>query len=193
VWERLLPYLTGLSVVAPDRPCTGDVALEVAFLREVSEGAVLVGVGGGATLGLAMLAAAVPLAGAVLHEPAAGSLVPGLLDPMAAAYAEGGVTAFAAALYGPTWTPELAPTDAEAVRRDLGMFRAFEPAVPVVPVEHVVTTVGELSPPIRHRVGRVLTERLGLRCHTLEGCAHAAHLERPDVFAAVIRALAEDA
>jgi pimeloyl-ACP methyl ester carboxylesterase len=190
VWERLLPYLDGLSVIAPDRPCSGDLALEVHFLRGLSDRAVYVGVGGGATLGLAMLAAGVPLAGALLHEPAAGSLVSRLLDPMAAAYAEGGVPAFARALYGPAWTPEMAPTDADAVRRDLDMFRAFEPEAPASSVAHVVTTVGELSPPIRYEVGRVLTERLGLPSRVLKGCAHAAHLERPDVLASCIRTLA---
>ena len=87
-----------------------------------------------------------PLAGAVLHEPAAGSLVPGLLDPVTRAYAEGGVPGFAGALYGPAWTPELAPPDPDAVLRDLTMFRGFEPALATVDTRHAVTTVGSCHP-----------------------------------------------
>jgi pimeloyl-ACP methyl ester carboxylesterase len=190
VWQRLLPHLQGLDVQVPDRPCTGDLETEIAYLRAISTDAVVVGVGGGATLGLALLGAGVPLAAAVLHEPAAGSLVPGLLDPMVRAYAEGGVAAFAAALYGAAWLPSMAPADAGAVARDLAMFRDFEPQ-PVGSAVHVLTTVGELSPPVRREVGEVLRDRFGLPCRPLPGCGHAVHLERPDVLAACIRGVLE--
>jgi pimeloyl-ACP methyl ester carboxylesterase len=189
VWSPLLPHLEGLSVLIPDRPCTGDLDQELAFLRPLVEGAFLVGVGGGATLGLALLAAGVPLAGAVLHEPAVGSFVPALLTSVAEAFASGGVPAFASALYGPAWTPGLAPWDAEDVRRDLGMFRGFEPSRPTVSVHGVRTTVGGASPPIRHEVARVLQDELGFVSSVLEGCGHAVHLEQPAMLAAVMRSL----
>lgn len=188
VWDPVRPHLSGLEVLAPDRPCTGDLEREIAYLTGISDGALLVGVGGGATLGLAMLAAGVPLAGAVLHEPAAGSLVPGLLDDVARAFASGGVPAFAATLYGPAWTPAMAPADLGAVERDLAMFRAFEPARPST-TAHVVTTVGELSPDVRHEVAATLERELALPYLVLPGCRHAVHLEHPAVLAATIRAL----
>jgi hypothetical protein len=108
VWQAVSRSLAALHprvpVVAPQRAYSGDLAAEVDALAEVCADAVVVGVSGGATLGLALLAAGVLLAEAVLHEPAAGSLVPGLLAPMAAAYASGGMAAFGAALYGRAWT-----------------------------------------------------------------------------------------
>src|SRR6187431_2725648 len=88
VWDRLRALLAadGLDVVAPDRPSSGDLAVELAALADDADDALVVGVSGGATLGLA-LAGMRPLAGAVLHEPAVGSLVPGLLDHVVAGYA----------------------------------------------------------------------------------------------------------
>src|SRR5581483_4972902 len=112
---------------------------ELAALAPWCADAVVVGVSGGATMGLAMAAAGVPFTAAFLHEPAVGSLLPGLLDAVVAAYAAGGAAAFGAALYGPAWTPsELAGTstdagtgtDADRVARDIAMFRRFEPAAP---------------------------------------------------------------
>jgi pimeloyl-ACP methyl ester carboxylesterase len=151
---------------------------------------VVAGVSGGATLGLALAAAGVPMAAAILHEPAVGSLLPGLLDPVRAAYASGGTAAFAEALYGPSWTPGEAPADAGAVARDLAMFAAFEPAGPAAAAGPVVITVGECSPPVRHESVRRLAARFGLPVWTLPGARHAVHLEHPGVFAAAIRRLA---
>ena len=79
VWRHVVPLLAAggpVSVTVPDRPCTGDLATETAALRPSCAGAVVAGVSGGATLGLALAAAGVPAA-AVLHEPAVGSLLPG--------------------------------------------------------------------------------------------------------------------
>jgi len=95
VWRRVVPLLEGFDVRCPDRPCSGDLAAEVAVLGPACAGAVVAGVSGGATLGLALAAAGVPVAAAVLHEPAVGSLLPGLLDEMRAAYQAGGTAAFA--------------------------------------------------------------------------------------------------
>lgn len=189
VWRLVAPVLTGWSVEAPDRAATGDLPTEVAALTPLAEGAVVGGVSGGATLGLALVASGVPMTAAVLHEPAAGSLAPGLLDAVAAAWAAGGVTAFATTLYGPAWTPDEGPSDPLSVERDLRMFRGFEPAA--LPTGHppVLLTVGELSPPIRHRSVRALGDLLGVPIETIPGTSHAVHLEQPAAFAARIMAM----
>lgn len=194
IWQGVSRSLAALCpdvpVAAPQRAYSGDLTTELAALADVCADAVVVGVSGGATLGLALLAAGVPVAGSVLHEPAVGSLVPGLLAPMAAAYATGGVAAFGAALYGPAWTSAMAPDDPDAVRRDLGMFRAFEPAVPPSPPGGAITTVGALSPGVRHEAARALESHCGLPYRVIEGCGHAAHLERPEALAALAGRLA---
>jgi pimeloyl-ACP methyl ester carboxylesterase len=193
VRRALAAHFPHVPVAAPQRAYSGDLATEVDALAEVCADAVVVGVGGGATLGLALLAAGVPTAGAILHEPAAGSLVPDLLAPMAAAYASGGVAAFGAALYGPAWTTAMAPDDPDAVRRDLGMFRAFEPSAPPSPpggAATAATTVGALSPAIRYEAARALRSHCGLPYRVIEGCGHAAHLECPEALAALAGRLA---
>lgn len=195
IWRGVSGALAELypqvQVLAPQRAYSGDLATETDALAEVCEDAVVVGVSGGATLGLALLAGGVPLAAAVLHEPAAGSLVPGLLTPVAAAYASGGVAAFGAALYGPAWTVAMAPADPDAVGRDLAMFRAFEPAPPRAPLGgRAMTTVGALSAPPRHEVARALRSRCGLPYRLIDGCGHAAHLERPEALASLAGTLA---
>ena len=134
------------------------------------------GVSGGATLGLALAAAGVPAA-AVLHEPAVGSLLPGLLDQVRAAYAEGGVPAFARALYGPAWTAAEAPADPGAVARDLAMFTRFEPAAPAPEAGPVIITVGERSPAVRHEAAARLADavRLPGRGHPRRRARGASH------------------
>ena len=189
VWSRVVPLLDGPRVLTPERPCSGDLAEELAFLRPECEGSLVVGVGGGATLGLAMLAAGFELSGALLHEPAAGSLVPGLLDGVATAYSEGGIPGFGRALYGSSWQPSMAPSDAQAVRRDFTMFRAFEPLAPLRSIEHVVTTVGQHSTPLRFEVADALQARFGLSQRILAGCGHAVHLEAPMILAAEVHRL----
>lgn len=198
VWRGVSSALAAsfprVPVVAPQRAYSGDLAAEVAALAPACAGAVVVGVSGGATLGLALLAAGVPVAGAVLHEPAVGSLVPSLLAPVAAAYASGGVAAFGAALYGPVWTEAMAPADPDTVRRDLSMFRAFEPSpLPALRgdvMTGVITTVGAFSPAVRHEAARALRVHCGLPYRVIEGCGHAVHLERPEALASLAGRLA---
>jgi pimeloyl-ACP methyl ester carboxylesterase len=194
IWQgvsrSLAELFPQLPVVAPQRAYSADMATEVDALAAICAQAVVVGVSGGATLGLALLAAGVPLAGAVLHEPAVGSLAPGLLAPVAEAYASGGVTAFGAALYGPAWTAAMAPTDPDAVRRDLVMFRAFEPVgLPALP-DTALTTVGARSPAVRYEAARALQSHCGLPYQIIDGCGHAAHLERPEALASLAGRLA---
>jgi pimeloyl-ACP methyl ester carboxylesterase len=189
VWRHVVPLLDGFDVTCPDRLCSGDLAAEVAALRGACSGAVVAGASGGATLGLALAAAGVPMRAAVLHEPAAGSLYPGLLDAVRAAYQAGGVAGFGAALYGPSWTPAEA-ADPGAVARDLAMFSAFEPSAPSVGgIGPVVLTVGERSPLARHESVRRLADKFGFTVRELPGAHHAVHLDTPAVFAAEIRRL----
>ncbi|MDC7123724.1 alpha/beta hydrolase [Cellulomonas fimi] len=185
VWDGLRPLLEQVAeVVVPERPSTGDLPRELAALGDV-EDAVVVGVSGGATLGLALAASDVPVAGAVLHEPAVGSLVPGLLDHVVAGWAAGGVTGFGAALYGPTWDASLAPDDPDAVGRDLAMFRRFEPS-PVAPGQGpVLVTVGADSPPARHAAADALRP-YGVEVRVLPGCGHFVHHDAPAVLADVV-------
>ena len=189
VWRRVRALLPGFDVLTPDRPCSGDLSTEVDALRAHCAGALVVGVSGGATLGLALAAAGVPMTGALLHEPAVGSLRPGLLDSVRAAYAAGGAPGFARTLYGPAWTEADAPADLAAVGRDLAMFTAFEPAaaVPDTLAERVIVTVGEHSPAIRHDSVRRLAGKFGYPSWVIPGAGHAVHLTHPEAFAAAIR------
>jgi len=189
VWRRVSPLLRSFDVVVPDRPCSGDLRAEVAALRQQCTGALVVGVSGGATLGLALAAAGVPMTAALLHEPAVGSLLPGLLDSVRRAYAAGGVGAFARALYGPAWTDAEAPADPAAVGRDLAMFAAFEPAAPapVMRAGQVIITVGESSPAIRHDSVSRLAGRFGYPAWVVPGAGHAVHLTHPAELTALIR------
>jgi pimeloyl-ACP methyl ester carboxylesterase len=189
VWDRLLPLVEDLDVSAPRRRSDGDLGSEVRALTDAARGSVVVGVSGGATLGLALAAAGVPLTGAVLHEPAVGSLVPGLLDHVAAAYAADGVPGFGRALYGSGWTPAMAPQDPEAVARDLAMFRSFEPAPLPRTAGEVLVTVGADSPPMRHAAAAALRERIGVRVVLLPGCGHFVQHDRPDSLVDVLRSL----
>jgi len=190
VWRHVVPLLGAFDVTCPDRSCSGDLAAEVAQLRPLCSGAIVAGVSGGATLGLALAAAGVPMTAAVLHEPAAGSLYPGLLDTVRAAYQAGGVAGFATALYGPSWTSAEAPGDPGAVARDLAMFTSFEPAASAPGVGPVVLTVGERSPRARQESVRRLAGKFGFAVRELPGAHHALHLDHPAVFAAEITRLA---
>lgn len=187
VWEPVLARLGALDAVAVDRPCSGDLEVELAALAPLAEGAFVVGVSGGATLTLALAASPVGLAGGIAHEPAVGSLLPGLLVPMAAAFAEGGAPAFARTLYGPLWRPEFAPADPDAVARELPMFRAFEPQHARPGQGAVLVTVGGESPAPRHAAAEALRTRLGYPTAVLDGCRHFLPQEDPELLAELIR------
>lgn len=176
----------GLSdVIAVDRPCTGDLQRELAFLGPYVDGAVVVGQSGGATLALALAASEHSLAGAVCHEPAVGRLAPTLLAPFAAAYAQGGVAAFGRALYGPSWSIDDAGEDSDAAARDLPMFRAFEPDVSRQRPGSVLVTVGSDSPTARHDAARALHDELGYPTAAVAG-AHFVARDAAADFARII-------
>ncbi|MFC5823656.1 allophanate hydrolase [Nonomuraea insulae] len=186
IWDRTLPYLSAFDTLTPDRPSTGDLDSEVAAIAELCANATVIGVSGGATLGLALAAHSIPFRAAVLHEPAAGSLAPGLLAHVAEGMRTGGVPGFGRALYGPAWHPSDAPADPEAVARDFAMFSAFEPEAVGPGAGPILLTVGERSPEARHRSVRALSDRLGVPYAVVPAAGHAVHLENPKEFAALI-------
>ncbi|WP_280264571.1 alpha/beta fold hydrolase [Nocardia wallacei] len=192
VWAATAAALRGPGeVLCPDRPQSGEMDTEIAYLAPYCAGAFVVGVSGGATLGLELAARGIPLAGALLHEPAAGSLAPGLLDHVAAALATGGIEGFGRALYGPRWRPADTPATLETVRAEFAMFRGFEPA-PLAAADRITLTVGANSPPPRHDSVRAVAAHLGTRVRTIPGAGHAAHLECPTKLAALIESTALD-
>ncbi len=187
VWAATVEALPpSWEAVRPDRPQSGDLDTEIACLAPICADAFVVGVSGGATLGLELAARGVPVRGAVLHEPAAGSLAPGLLAPVAEAFDRGGVAAFGAALYGPRWTPERTRASAATVASELAMFRGFEPR-PIGPAAaRIVLTVGMRSPAARHRSVERLATFLGTAVRAVPGAGHAVHLEQPRALAALV-------
>jgi len=186
VWRDVAPLLPG-EVVAVDRPASGDLDVEVAHLAALCSGAVVVGVSGGATLGYEIVSRGVPVAAAVLHEPAAGSLAPGLLTHVDQAFtANGRVEDFGAALYGPRWSVSESDADSSMVAAEFAMFRAFEPASLGDAAGRVLLTTGSLSPVARRNSVERLSDYSGAPTAVVTGCSHAAHLEAPEAFAMLI-------
>ncbi len=188
IWTDVAALLrtAGHEVSTPERPRSGDLATELAWLQDQARDAWLVGVSGGATLGLAAAGAGLRLRGAVLHEPAVGSLVPDLLAPVAAAFADGGTVALGAALYGPAWDCEPGPASDDVVTaRELAMFRGFEPVPLPATVGPVLVTVGGDSPPVRHAAAAAAAG-LGATTRVLPGVAHHVARTHPAQFAAVV-------
>ncbi|MFJ9174082.1 alpha/beta fold hydrolase [Streptomyces sp. NPDC102360] len=195
IWERVLPYLdgAGFEVHCPDRLCSGDLDTEIAALSDVCSGAVVAGVSGGATLGLELAARGVALKAAVLHEPAAGTLAPGLLAHVAAGLAADGVTGFGRALYGPEWKSADAPMQREVVEREFAMFASFQPRPPAAECGPLLLTTGAQSPPARHASVRAVGDHCRVPWRRVPGARHAAHLEAPSTLAAIIIAHARRA
>lgn len=189
VWRALVAALAAGGVaetVTPSRRSSGDWETELDDLAELCAGSFVIGVSGGATLGLGLIHRRVPLLGAILHEPAAGSLAPHLLDSVIAQMEAGGPAAFGHALYGPSWIPALLSDDTEAVARDLAMFRGFEPTAETASLPHVVITVGQNSPAIRHEAVAAVAELIGARAAVVRGASHAVHLDSVPAFAELI-------
>ncbi|MEU1984820.1 alpha/beta hydrolase [Nocardia sp. NPDC019395] len=193
VWAATVAALgPSVEVACPDRPQSGDMDTEIAALAPLCEQAFVIGVSGGATLGLEMASRGVHFTGALLHEPAAGSLAPGLLDDVARAFERDGVPGFGCALYGAGWGPDLTTASRDTVARELAMFRAFEPQ-PVGPsADRITLTVGERSSPARHRSVESLAAALGTKRRVLPGVGHAVHLEDPEQLTAPVQTLQAD-
>lgn len=186
VWDDVRAVLRRVEVSAPERPASGSLPHEVAFLEGPATGRIYGGVSGGATLGLALLAAGVAMARAVLHEPAPGSLVPGILAPVRRAFDERGVDGFGTALYGASWSRVVDRAAAVTVAGELAMFQAFEPEPPVGAVVPVVITVGARSSPERHLAAERVATLVGAEVVEIAGAGHAVHLERPAAFARLL-------
>jgi pimeloyl-ACP methyl ester carboxylesterase len=182
-----------LDVHAIERPRLGDIRAEVEWLAPHARDAFIVGVSGGATLGLALAASDVHIAGALLHEPAVGSLAPGLLDPMVEAYKRDGLAGFGSTLYGPMWTTAMAPADSSSLESELAMFRAFEPAAPSFSQGRVTITVGSDSPARRHVSVGALSATFGYEAVTVPHARHFVSYESPDEFAKLIATYASAA
>lgn len=187
IWDGFAELLPEHEIVAPDRPRTGDLTRELAWLAPRVEDSWVVGLSGGATLGLALAASGTQLAGAVLHEPAVGHLMPELLAPMRAAFADGGTAAFGRTLYGSGWDLAMAGGhDDEVTARELAMFAGFEPQQAAPHQGPVVITVGAASPPARHRSVEALRDALGYRIAEVPGASHFVANDHRQVFAALI-------
>lgn len=186
VWDPVRRLLDDLDTVAPTRPSSGTLAEELGWLAGYSDDALVVGMSGGATLCLALAASEAKAAAILAHEPAVGSLLPTLLDDVVAAFAERGAEGLGAALYGPTWDPSMM-ADADAVARDLAMFRAFEPALPGT--TPALVTTGIDSPPIRHLAAARLNAVFGYDTSTVPG-GHFVAQDQPAAIADLIRAVA---
>ena len=185
VWDPVRQLLEGFDTIAPTRPSSGSLTQELDWLANYADGAVVVGMSGGATLCLALAASNHSAAAIVAHEPAVGSLLPTLLDAVVAAFAERGAEGLGAALYGPSWDSSMM-MDADAVARDLTMFRAFEPALPG-DVPTLITT-GSDSPALRHLAAARLNAVFGYNTSTVPG-GHLIAQDQPAAIAELIRAV----
>jgi len=189
VWDRVVAALAALGVtdvLALQRPCTGSLPDELDAIAPLVEDALVVGQSGGATLALALASSSHSLAGVVAHEPAVGSLVPALLAPVAAAFAERGIEGLGSTLYGPSWSLEMAGGNLAVIPGELAMFRAFEPAPARAGQGPVLVTVGTASPPRRHEAAAALHSRFGYEVLTLEGASHFVGWDSPAVFASAV-------
>jgi pimeloyl-ACP methyl ester carboxylesterase len=81
IWDAVAGALRALMPAAlvevPERPASGSLDTEIEALLGPTRGALVVGVSGGATLGLELAARGAGFRAAILHEPAVGSLLPG--------------------------------------------------------------------------------------------------------------------
>jgi pimeloyl-ACP methyl ester carboxylesterase len=174
-----MPFLRDHDVLAPDRAMTGNMEAEIDRLAPLCEGAIVVGVSGGATLGLELAARGVEFEAALLHEPAAGSLAPGLLAHVARGFEEQGVEGFGRALYGPAWSAGETTANRATVAREFAMFAAFEPAAIGELADRIILSWGSFSPHPREQSVSALSAHLTIRTRVIQGASHAAHLEAP--------------
>lgn len=181
----------------------------VAALAEQTDGAVLVGVSGGATIALAgALEAIEGVVAAVSHEPLIGALEPEL-DDRVRAWADDldatpGVESsqrFLEGLYGraswrkmPPEARDWADDHADVICREVSHFAAFQPAagqLADLPIPHL-STVGAHSTRARHRVAALLAQG-GSRVAVIEDAGHHVLIDRPDRFADAVRSFLKEA
>lgn len=161
------------------------------------ERAVVAGCSGGATVALAA-ALLVPerVITAVAHEPAVGSLAPGLLDVVGGALERGGGLELLRTLAGPmTWArladDEIAALDARSalVEADARAFMTWEPPLALAPdAARILCSVGDRSDALRRGVARRLERLANASVAVVPRCGHLAQLDAPRAFAAITSA-----
>ncbi|MDP1792743.1 MAG: alpha/beta hydrolase [Acidimicrobiales bacterium] len=172
---------------------------EIAASIAHTEGAAfVVGVSGGATVGLA-LAARHPqvVRGALLHEPLIGERVPALhaLIAQRAALAAGATpdelcAIFAGLIGHATWASlsdeQRSTVDLERVRTELPRFARFalnDSDVVALRAQHLRTTVGGRSGRERVAVAEWLATHAGCAVSVIEAAGNSAHLDAPEALA----------
>ncbi|HRW38016.1 MAG: alpha/beta hydrolase [Acidimicrobiales bacterium] len=186
---------------AADLAAHADRIAEVVAAR-LGVGARLVGVSGGATLGLVLAERHPDLFGSyVLHEPLLGRLAPALhhrFQLAAASAADGPDPAMevVAAVMGPdTWRAlgsegrADAHRHAQRWREEIAMFATFDPtpdSLLRLGRRPVLTTVGGRSAPERVVVADVLAELAGAEVRTVAGAGNAVQLDAPRAFATIV-------
>ncbi len=197
-------------VVVVDRPgAPGEASSLAAHADRIAEvvaarlgdGTRLVGVSGGATLGL-VLAQRHPdlFASCVLHEPLLGRLAPALHRRFqlvaASATDEGSAIDVVAQVMGAeTWAAlgeegrAAARRHARRWREEIAMFASFDPSpeeVRSVGRRPVLATVGARSAPERVAAAEVLAELTGATIRTVAGAGNAVQLDAPAAFAEIV-------
>lgn len=201
-------------VVAVERPAgdggealpvvdQADRLAEVLVDLGVGDG-LLVGVSGGATVGLALAIRHPGVAGAlVLHEPLLGRHAAGLhaqFDEAAALAAtgiEGAMTVVRTVMGEPTWDA-LGPDGRAAAwsqaarwQAEIPMFAAFDPTAAELGslwAQPLLVTVGARSTVERRLAAGVLQNLAGVDVIEVPAAGNAAHLDAPEAFASVLEA-----
>lgn len=168
--------------------------------------AIVVGVSGGATVGVALGIRHPEAVGALaLHEPLLGRNVAGLHQQFTEAAARAAesedeaMTVVRAVMGEPTWAALDAPARRRAEasagrwRDEIARFAAFDPSPADVASLHglpVLATYGARSAPVRQQAAAVLASLAGAEVAVVAGAGNAAHLDAPDALARVLEAWA---
>jgi pimeloyl-ACP methyl ester carboxylesterase len=201
----------GRLAAAPPAPLDEQVERLAATLGAVADTAgalpALVGVSGGATLGLSLVLGHPELVSVVvLHEPLVGPLAPELHAAVADRAAHLAMTpgpdavcAFVADLIGASTWQTLTYDERDGVaerellvRAEVAAFAAFAPsadaleALRTAPVRVVVST-GARSPSPRRAAASVLASLAGAIPVTVPGCGHLAPVDAPVELGALVR------
>ena len=164
----------------------------------------LVGVSGGATLGLlAAMHRPELFTSYVLHEPLVGRLVPELHDRFAAAAARAAeglaetMDVVRAVMGERTWEaigPDGRSYAIAAVRRwqgEVAEFAAFDPSaaeLAALGATPILATVGERSDPLRFQAIDVLVHLARARSAVVAGAGNVPQVDAPEAFASVVTA-----
>lgn len=168
-------------------------------------GGLLVGISGGATLGLLLAQRHPQLAGRhLLHEPLVGPLAPALHARFVEAADRASrslddAMAVVRSVMGPDAWEALGPDGqhrsiAQAARwqAEVAAFAAFAPAITdlaSLTALAVTVSVGERSGPERREAAEVLVRHAAVQLATVPGTGNAPHLDAPEALAALVRSV----